>query len=182
MSRPTHLLKHEHRVIEQAMRALDGMCIRMKAGVSVSYEDLTKLLDFIHNFADCFHHKKEETLLFPALERLGLREESGSLAFLRDEHEAERRMLDELKWAIEDYRHNPVAGEKFITVALEFKDHLIGHMQQEDAVLFDLAEEMLDGPAKDSLTHIFAEENAVAREMIERYERIAGELENAWTV
>ena len=49
MSRPTHLLRHEHRVIEQAMRALEGMCIRMMAGSDVPDEELSKLLDFIRN-------------------------------------------------------------------------------------------------------------------------------------
>jgi hemerythrin-like domain-containing protein len=181
MSRPTHMLKHEHRVIEQAMRALDGMCVRMKAGVSVSCEELYKLFDFIHNFADRFHRTKEETLLFPALERLGLRRESGQLAFLYDEHEVERQLLDQLKQAIEDYRHNHDC-ENFVSAALELKDHLIAHMQQEDAVLFDLAEEMLDDPLKDSLTHTLAEGYVEAHEMVERYEALAGELENAWSV
>src|SRR5262249_29448966 len=132
--------------------------------------------------ADRFHHKKEETFLFPALERLGFQNESGSLAFLRNEHEAERRLLDDLKQAIEDYRHNQKAGEDFVSAALEFKDHLIGHMQQEDAVLFNIAEEMLDEPLKDSLTHTFVKKNAEAQEMIRRYERLAGELEDAWSV
>src|SRR5262245_52243715 len=182
MSRPTHLLKHEHRVIEQSMRALEGMCLRMKAGATVSYEELSKLLDFIKNFADRFHHAKEEALLFPALERLGLRKESGALAFLCTEHEAERQLLDKLTRTIEDYRHNQSAGDQFVTTALEFKEHLISHMQQEDAILFSLAEEMLDEPLKDSLTHILVEKNAGAQEMIKRYERMAGELEKTWTV
>jgi hypothetical protein len=44
MSRPTHLLRHEHRIIEQAIRALEGMCIRMQTGNRKSryFSDLRK--------------------------------------------------------------------------------------------------------------------------------------------
>ena len=47
MSRPTHLLRHEHRVIEQAMRALEGMCFRIRAGDDPPGAELSKMLDFI---------------------------------------------------------------------------------------------------------------------------------------
>ena len=182
MSRPTHLLRHEHRVIEQAMRALVGMCLRMRAGSSVPGEELSKLLDFIRNFADGFHHAKEEAHLFPALEQIGIEGENGPLAFLRSEHRTERRLLSELARAVEEYRCDPASCEKFVSAALEFKDHLIGHMQHEDAILFRLAEEMLDDQIKDSLIHAFFGEDAEAQEMTQRYEHLAEELEKAWAV
>jgi hemerythrin-like domain-containing protein len=182
MSRPTHLLRHEHRVIEQAMRALEGMCIRMRAGGHVPAEEMAKVLDFIRGFANGFHHMKEETLLFPALEQVGIRSERGALAFLRNEHELERRLLGELELAAEEYRHNSAAGARFISAALQFKDHLIGHMQHEDATLFRLAEELLDNQVKDSLIQALAAKNAEASALIQRYERLAEELEKAWAV
>jgi hemerythrin-like domain-containing protein len=182
MSRPTHLLRHEHRVIEQAMRALEGMCLTMRAGGSVPCEELSKLLDFIRNFADGFHHAKEETYFFPALKQVGIRDENGPLAFLRTQHERERRLLSELGRAVEEYRDDPASAEKLVSAALQFKDHLIGHMQQEDAILFRLAEEMLDDQIKDSLIRAFAREDADAQEVIQRYEQLAEELEKAWAV
>src|SRR5262245_13249221 len=182
MSRPTHLLRHEHRIIEQGMRALDGMCIRMKSGSSVPEEELSKLLDFIRNFADRFHHRKEEAYFFPALEQVGIKDEAGPLAFLRNEHETERRLLSELELAVEDYRHNNQAIGRFVRIALQYKDHLIGHMQQEEAILFRLAEEMLDEDAKVLLTYALAVENAATQDLIEHYEELAGELEKGWAV
>jgi hemerythrin-like domain-containing protein len=182
MSRPTHLLRREHRVIEQAMRALDGMCFRIRTGDDAPSEELSKLLDFIRNYADGFHHAKEETHFFPALEQIGIPDENGPLAFLREEHETERRLLSDLELAVEEYRHDSAAGAKFVSAALQFKDHLIEHMQHEEAILFRLAEEMLDDRVKDALTHSFAEENAEAREWTQRYEQLAKELERTWTV
>jgi hemerythrin-like domain-containing protein len=182
MSRPTHLLKHEHRVIEQAMRALEGMCFRIRAGDDVPGAELSKLLDFIRNYADLNHHVKEETHLFPALEQIGIPDGNGPLAFLRGEHETERRLLGDLELVVEEYRHDLAAGAKFVSVANQYKDHLIEHMRQEEAILFRLAEEMLDGRVKDALTHLFAEENAETQERNRRYEQLAKELEKAWMV
>ncbi|HKC86420.1 MAG TPA: hemerythrin domain-containing protein [Blastocatellia bacterium] len=182
MSRPTHLLRHEHRVIEQAMRALEGMCLRILAGGDAPSEELSKLLDFIRNYADHFHHAKEVAHLFPALEQVVVRDDGGPLAFLRDEHETERRSLSDLELAVEEYRHDSTAGEKFVSAALQFRDHTIEHMQKEEAILFRLVEEMLDEKVKDTLTHVFAEASAEAGGWVQRYEQLAKELEKTWAV
>ncbi|MCI0665076.1 MAG: hemerythrin domain-containing protein [Acidobacteria bacterium] len=182
MSRPTHLLRHEHRVIHQAMHALEGMCLRMRAGGSVPDKELTNMLDFIRIFADGFHHGKEERHLFPVLEKIGIKNEDGPLAFLRGEHKKERNLLSELTRAVGEYRRDPAAREKFVSVALQFKDRLIGHMQKEDAILFRLAEEMMDDHVKDSLNRALAVWNKETQELTQRYEKMANELEKTWSV
>jgi hemerythrin-like domain-containing protein len=164
------------------MRALDGMCFRIRAGGSVPAEELSTLLSFIRDFADGIHHAKEEAHLFPALEQIGIRDDQGPLAFLRGEHETERRLLNELELAVEEYRHDFAAGEEFVSAALQFKNHLIEHMQQEDAILFTLAEETLDDQIKDVLTRALAGESAEDRERTRRYEQLAEELERTWAV
>ena len=182
MSRPTHLLRHEHRVIHQAMHALEGMCLRMRVGSRVPAEVLANMLDFFSNFTDGFHHAKEERHLFPALEQIGIKNENGLLAFLRSEHKTERKLLTELMRAVGEYRRDPATCEKFVSVALQFKDRLIGHMQKEDAILFRLAEEMMDEQIKDSLNHAFTGWNAETKAMTQRYEQLAKDLEKTWSV
>jgi len=154
----------------------------MVAGGGVPDEELSKLLDFIRGFADQFHHVKEETYLFPALEQIGIRTENGPLAFLYNEHRTERRLLAELELAVKDSRRNRAASERFVSAARQFKDHLIGHMQQEESILFRLAEEMLDDRVKDSLTQALNEENADAQKRAEEYEQLAIELEKGWAI
>jgi len=182
MSRPTHLLRHEHRVIHQAMHALEGMCLRMRVGSSVPAEVLANMLDFFCNFTDGFHHRKEERHLFPALEQIGIKNENGLLAFLRSEHKTERKLLTELSRAVGEYRRDPATFEKFVSVAFQFKDRLIGHMQKEDAILFRLAEEMMDDQIKDSLNHAFTGCSAETQAMTQRYEQLAKDLEKTWSV
>jgi hemerythrin-like domain-containing protein len=179
MARPTHILKHEHRVIEQGLRALDGICLKLKTGDRVPAAALSQLLDFIQNFAIRFHHVREEAHLFPALRKVGIRDEGGALEFLRDEHQLEQRLLAELEFVIDEYGNgDEAAGRNFIQAATAFRDHLANHMQQEDAVLFNLAEELLDEPAKLALLHAFNND----QEGHARYEEMATILEREWAV
>jgi hemerythrin-like domain-containing protein len=184
MSRPTHILRHEHRVIEQALRALDGMCLNLKTGGDVPPEALYQILDFIQNFADRFHHTREATYLFPALGQNGFQKEGGALRFLTEEHEIERMLTAELEHAIGEYSHgDSSAVDRFVEAANLYRDHLVGHMHEEDAILFRLAEEVLDEGVKASLVQAFAqEESQGCDEMVARYERLAQELEKNWAI
>ncbi len=184
MSRPTHFLRHEHRVIEQGLRALEGLCSRLKLGEQIPHDAIARALDFIRVYADQLHHGKEEDYLFPALRRSGMQFEEGSLEFLSREHDTERQLLAALGVEFEAYRNgNADALHLFIGTAGEYINHLIGHMRREDAILFRLVEEILDDADKDSLSHNFSQANASLGEgAVEFYEQTATELENAWSV
>lgn len=179
--RPTHVLRHEHRVIEQALRALDGMCLRLLSGDEVPAEALLQALEFIQNYVDRYHHVREEEYLFPAMKQCGF-EEGGALHFLREEHVLERELLAELEFAIEKYRYGDSdAVQRFIEITDRFCRHLIGHMQKEDNLLFRMAEDLLDEDVKNALMQNLAQENTESNEgMSQRYERLAAELEKAW--
>lgn len=181
--RPTHIFRHEHRVIEQVLRALEGMCLKLRTGDSVPVESLTQVLDFVLNFADRFHHAREEEYLFPALEQTDLAEGS-AIAFLREEHQLERELLAELALAIQEYRFAGAdAVPHLADVADQFSKHLIGHMQNEDSLLFRLTEEMLEEDEKIALMHnLTLESEAFSPALIQKYERLAAELEDAWMV
>ena len=182
-TRPTHLLRHEHRVIEQALRALDGICLRLKAGDEIPAEALSQALEFIQNYADRYHHFREEEYLFPALKQCGF-EEGGALAYLREEHTRERELLAELEFAVEEYRYGDSnAVQRFIEITGRFRNHLIGHMQKEEGLLFKLVEDMLDEEVKGDLMQRLAQSSGEDQaDVSHKYERLAAELENAWTV
>jgi hemerythrin-like domain-containing protein len=56
-------------------------------------------------------------------------------------------------------------------------------MHEEDAILFRLAEEVLDEGVKASLTQAFAQEESQGCEgTVAKYERLAQELEKNWAV
>src|SRR6185295_16350519 len=133
MSGPLHTLKHEHRVIERALRALDGVCARLVWGEQIPADVLASLIDFISGYADGFHHLKEEVYLFPALQRHDIQGNGGVLGMIEQEHETERQLTEEMRLAIEGYRAvDPIARHRFVEAAHRYSDHLIPHIEHED--------------------------------------------------
>lgn len=184
MSAPFYILKHEHRVIERALRALEGVCFRLKAGEAVPAVDLLKLLDFISDFAHGFHHFKEEQYLFPLLRQQGLTGEGGALEAISHEHKIECELVDKLLGVIKGIEEQqPTAIEEFTDIASKYVGHLIGHMRHEDATLFRLAEELMEQADKDTLYQDFKHaEKEIGADVVREYEDLASSLEEKWAI
>ena len=181
---PIHSLKHDHRVIEKALRALDGICIRIQWGERVPLTALSQAVEFISNFADCYHHGKEEAHLFPALKRQGIVHEGGPLGAMERQHEIERELTDAMVNALEGYRDLvPGAARQFSEAARRYTDHLTGHIEREDSILFRIADEILDDEDKQEINEAFNRVRVeFGVETLEKYERLATQLEEAWAV
>ena len=184
MAQPLHTLKHEHRVIEKALRALNGVCVRLEWGDYVPYEVLSELVGFIGAFADGFHHGKEEAYLFPALDRRGIPRGEGALAAIERQHEIERDLTGEMRIAIEEYREvDPASRSHFVEAARRYVNHLIAHMEAEEAVLFRIADEVLEETDKVRLAESFKQsETQLNPRTREQYEQLAAELEEKWSL
>jgi hemerythrin-like domain-containing protein len=181
---PLHSLKHDHRVIEKALRGLDGICLRLQWGERVPLAALSQVVDFISNFADCYHHGKEEAYLFPALKRQGIAYEGGPLGVMEHQHQVERQLTDDMVSALEGYKNlEPDAARRFKDAAHRYMNHLIGHMEREDSILFRIANEILDDEEKRGLGkafhHVQSEFGVAA---LKKYEQVAAQLEEAWAV
>ena len=178
----THTLKHEHRVIERALRALDGMCARLEAGQAVPHQSITELFEFLSTFGDRYHHGKEEKFLFPALLREGIAMRGGATDVLRREHELERRLIAELGRTVDSY--SPQKAESRAPLAKagrEYVDLMVEHFQKEDRALFRLANEFLDESVKEDLSRKFNEAEAeLGLSSRQKYEQLATELETRW--
>src|SRR3989304_7184874 len=72
MSRPTELLKQDHRVIERMLKVRATAADRLDRGQEVDPSVFDRSLDFIRQFADYNHHGKEEDILFNAIEQAGI--------------------------------------------------------------------------------------------------------------
>jgi hemerythrin-like domain-containing protein len=181
---PLHSLKHDHRVIEKALRALDGICMRIHWGERVPLTALTQIVDFISNFADCYHHGKEEAHLFPALKRQGVEHEGGPLGVMERQHEIERELTDKMVTALDGYRDlDPEAAREFSEAARKYTDHLTAHIQREDSILFRIADDLLDEEDKQEVGEAFARvQYEFGVKSLERYESLATQLEDAWAV
>ena len=183
MSGPLHTLKHEHRVIERALRALDGVCVRLVWGDQVPADVLARLVDFISGYADGFHHAKEEAYLFPALQRHEIQRD-GALSLIELEHENERKTTEEMRRAIEGYKEvDPIARQLFVEAAHRYSDLLLPHIEHEESLLFRIADELLDEEDIRFLGEAFKQAaDAFGPDRLQTYEEGASQLEASWGI
>lgn len=184
MSQPFHILKHEHRVIEQVLRSLDGVCARLEGGAKVPASTLLDIANFVTTFADAYHHGKEEKLLFPALERRGIPREGGPLGVMEYEHQVERELIADLRRAIELYGEGAEpAASRFVEAAQAYLRLLVGHIEKEDSILFRIGDEVLDDVEKVALAEEFKQlDTALGGLTLRDFERRASELEEKWAL
>ena len=155
-----------------------------RSGDPVPCDVLLQLVDFIGAFADGFHHGKEETCLFPALDRRGIAHDGGPLAAIERQHQIERALTAEMRGAVEQYREvDPASRSRFIESASKYVDHLIGHMEGEESLLFRIADEVLEESDKAALAEAFKQaEEQLSPRTVEYYDRLAAELEEKWAL
>lgn len=184
MSQPFHILKHEHRIIERALRSLDGVCARLEGGTPVPSSALLEIVDFITTFADRYHHGKEEQHLFPALERNGIPRHGGPLAVMEREHQVERELISELRRSIDSYKEgDPPATRRFVEAGRAFLTLLVGHIEKEDGILFRIGDEVLDDAQRAKLAEDFKQlDSALGGLTLQDFERKATELEEQWAL
>ena len=179
----THNLKRDHRIIEQAVRALDGICLTLARNEAVPSAVLSGVFEFFVAFAEHFHRGKEEKHLLPVLKEEALLPEDASIESIVHEHAGELEIVNKLGIAIEIYQKEPSPEStlSLVAAARAYCDMLVGHFEKEDKVLFRLVEEMLDDTAKRRLAEAFKREEAeLGPENYRRYEKLARELEREW--
>lgn len=154
---PIEELKDEHQGIENALGVLEKMAgLLSQVPNPELVRDGEALLDFFRTFADACHHGKEEKLLFPALERIGVSRESGPIGVMLAEHDQGRGHVGEMAKALRSMQNRtPAAAQSFQQHAAAYIRLLRQHIEKEDRVLFQIAEQHLSDPAKNELADQF---------------------------
>ena len=175
----TELLSQEHRVIERVLAVVETLTTRPVEGL---VENWKKALDFIRNFADQCHHFKEEKVLFPAMEEHGIPSEGGPVSVMLTEHEEGRAYVRSMLAALSlAEAGNQAAKEKLIGNAKAYLRLLREHIQKEDEVLFQIADDVIPADEQKALLRAFEEHEAkeMGEGVHEKYLRIVEELETA---
>ncbi len=136
MLEATGRLDEEHRVIERALPMMEHV-----DGVG---EGDAQVVEFFRMFVDACHHRKEEIVLFPALEARGVPRNKGLIRELLQEHGDGRRMLREigglLHPAQDEFADSRILLRRRVR---DYVAHLRKHIAKEDAQLWPLAERVL---------------------------------------
>ncbi len=177
--RPTDLLMHEHRVIEQVLDCLEKLAAECVSEGTLDMAAARQAIDFFRNFADRCHHGKEENGLFPLMEARGFATEDGPIGRMLYEHVLGRQYLNALAAVTEAASTgDPDALLRFACRVRDYSYWLRGHIVKEDQRLFPMANRALTEEDQAVLLRSF--ERAEAHEMgtgaHEKYLQIADEL------
>ena len=139
---PIKDLKMEHDAVQLTLRILNKICQRIeKTEEIIDLRHTDQLLEFFKVFVDKCHHGKEEELLFPALEKVGVSNKGGPIEVLLHEHQQGREYAQAMNAALAQYtKGDRTAVNGFVKTAREYINLLDQHIDKENNVLFPLAE------------------------------------------
>lgn len=183
--KPTDILSSEHRVIEQVLNCLEKM---VEIGVHDQKLDTAAAaaaIDFFRNFADRCHHDKEETYLFPMMEKKGFSRDNGPTGVMLYEHEQGRAHVRGMKEAIDAIeKGNQNALQSFLNHAKSYIDLLRQHIQKEDHCLFSMANSSMNAEDQNYLLTMFdrVEKEEIGAGAHAKYHEIANRLADRYHV
>jgi hemerythrin-like domain-containing protein len=130
----------EHDIIERGLSVLEKVVAQIEAGQSVPNDFPKWAPQFFRQFADQCHHAKEEDLLFPLLKERGIPEEGGPIGVMLQEHLLGRDCVRRMREASEAVEFD---GPAFAAAAKEFIPLLRQHIDKENTILYQMAQNVL---------------------------------------
>ena len=153
----TDILSSEHRVIERMIAALETAADRLDAGQPVRAAFFIDCARFIREYADGYHHAKEEGVLFEVLARNGMPTDAGPIGVMLYEHERGRELTRGLREAAERLAAgDPDADAAVVDQARAYGELLAQHIHKEDVILFPMAAQTILPGEQDELLEAFA--------------------------
>lgn len=137
-------LMNDHRLIEKAIDALEAFAGEARLGATDGRAELGRFVTFIREFADRFHHGKEEDILFQAMIEAGFPRAGGPIAVMLMEHDHGRQHVAVLAalagqagaWTAEDRQRLAAAAQGYAGLLRQ-------HIHKEDSILYPMAEQRL---------------------------------------
>jgi hemerythrin-like domain-containing protein len=168
----TQALVDEHKLIIRMLAVLEWNARLTALGEYENYRFYLDAVDFIRNYADRFHHAKEEDVLFEALVANGMPRANSPVAAMLMEHDHGRAFVRALEQAANDALAGKPGQDAVIAEnALGYLELLREHIGKEDGILYPLAERLIPDGMRDGI--IAGYEDAVGRtpsDFGERYE------------
>jgi hemerythrin-like domain-containing protein len=141
---PIQKLMAEHQIILKGIAIFDKKLKEIESGEMVDTVFLKKAIDFIRNYADKYHHAKEENILFAKMEKAGFPKDTGPVAVMLYEHAEGREFISGLEIAISRYEDGDVSVRGEIIVnGTAYTSLLRNHIQKEDNILYPMAVNLL---------------------------------------
>ncbi len=148
-------LVQEHEMIERAMAVLKEQLLKLQDGNQDKVK-MERAIDFLLEFGDKIHNKKEENYLFPLMEKRGIPGESGPLGVMLLEHDMERTLLSQMLMQIGALKSASVDTRlEFRDKGLEYLKVRAEHIWKENDVLYPMARKVLQEGDNENLLQAF---------------------------
>ena len=171
-------LKKDHDLIEKVLKSMWATIPILKSGNKIPEPILNQVIDFTKNFTDICHHGKEESSLFPELEKKGMPRNAGPIAVMLMEHEVTRKLANRMESSSKTYLDSGDSTQ-LITDMQEYINHVVQHLWKENNRLFEMAEMALRNDVDYMNKSLHDVEDAKLKEIgktREHYEKFAEEL------
>ncbi len=181
----TTALRSEHNYILAMIDCLVSACKAAENDERFDSDTFRAGLDFIQNYADAWHHAKEEGLLFPALEAAGMPRGGGPIAMMLNEHELGRTYARQIRNNLEAATNgDDSAIQLVLRFTLAYAELLTQHIQKENNILFNMADQILSPEEQARLQQEYKTiiPSGASAKSGEYYEGIVAKLCELWNV
>jgi hemerythrin-like domain-containing protein len=172
MSTPTKILSDEHQVILAIINATIKKCNGITENSEIDTQFFADVIDFIQNYADKFHHAKEEDVLFVELCKP---ETSGQMHCnpvnqMLHEHKIGRQYVEGMIIALEKSDN-----QQLVENTLGYCELLQSHIYKEDNILYPMADQALTVEKQNTMVEVFnqIEKEKFPAQFINRYVKFA---------
>lgn len=176
------ILVTEHKTIKTVLKAIRKLCIDIVEGHPVNHQIFTDIIDFVRNFADKYHHQKEEDHLFNKMNELAdYPPQTGPIMGMLLEHDLGRNYIANLEKAIAAHKAGTdQAKVDIIANAISYEQLLHSHIDKEDNVIYKLGTKILPAEDMEQLSGLFnqIEDDPANNKVREKYMQFAKELES----
>jgi hypothetical protein len=132
----------EHELIERCMAVLKESLENLDEAIRQPLR-LERALDFLLEFGDKMHNKKEETMLFPLMEKRGLPAQGGPIGVMLMEHEAERSLIRKMLNQVVKLESAPANVRRdFQEKGLEYLRIRAEHIWKENDILYPMGRKL----------------------------------------
>jgi hemerythrin-like domain-containing protein len=166
----TQVMVDEHKLILRMIALVEHNTTLLEAGKFRNWQFYLDAVDFIRNYADRFHHAKEEDVLFTELVKNGMPEKQSPIEAMHMEHDQGRAHVQ----AMEEAARKALDGEpgQAAIIAEHAKGYaalLRGHIEKENDILYPLAERILPEDVRGRMLAAYEAAGAKAPGLEKRY-------------
>lgn len=137
MKTPTQILKEEHAHILKVIEALKRECHEIQEKKRLDRNFFQQAVDFVKNYADSFHHAKEEDILFVQMREHLDELHCNPVEQMLLEHKLGREYIKKLVEGIKEEEKEKVARS-----CLGYCELLCDHIFKEDNILYPMADDV----------------------------------------